>query len=193
MARITDQTKIERLKLSTMKLVAERGFGGASATLIAKDAKVASGYFYMHYKGKYEMVNALLHDVYREVVVQFEQLAKEDTSFTETIENLVRHFMDIANSNPVKVKFLYVLTNDYSFVLDKEIRENIYSIIGQIKDLGHKSGTLDPLLTTEDLYLILFINTIQFINQRYKNSTKQVRFTKTDQDHLLYLINKILK
>lgn len=58
MARITDVNRIKRLKDSTMKLVVENGFGGASAAMIAIDAKVASGYFYMHYKGKYEMVNS---------------------------------------------------------------------------------------------------------------------------------------
>ena len=40
MARITDLKRIERLKQSTMKLVVEKGFGGASAILIAKDAAV---------------------------------------------------------------------------------------------------------------------------------------------------------
>ena len=53
MARITDQNKIQRLKQSTMKLVVEKGFGGASAALISNDAQVASGYFYMHYEGKF--------------------------------------------------------------------------------------------------------------------------------------------
>ena len=56
MARIIDTEKIERLKEATMKLVVEHGYGGASAALIAKEAKVAAGYFYMHYSGKYEMV-----------------------------------------------------------------------------------------------------------------------------------------
>lgn len=193
MARITDKNKIERLKKSTMKLVAEKGFGGASASLIAKDAKVATGYFYLHYKGKYEMVNSLLHDVYMEIVDKFEELTQQGSSFTETIEKLVRHFFGIANANPIKVKFLYVLTNDYSFVIDQKVKDDIYYLIRKLKELGHTSGVLDTLLSEHDLYLILIINTVQFINQKYKNSKKRVKFTKEDEDHLLYLINKILK
>lgn len=193
MARITDQTKIKRLKQSTMKLVVERGFGGASAMLIAKDAKVAAGYFYMHYNGKYQMVNSLLQDVYQEIVQKLKELTQENYTFSETIDKMIRHIFDIANSDPIKIKFLYVLTNDYSFIVDDATRKNIYSIIAQLKELGLKEGVLDTKIDEEDLYLILVINTIQFINQRFKKSAKRVKFSKTDEDHLLYLIDKILK
>jgi AcrR family transcriptional regulator len=193
MARITDQKKIERLKQATMKLVVERGFGGASAALIAKEAEVASGYFYMHYKGKYEMVNSILQEVYQEVFGEFEGLIEQDLSFTETIETMVRDFVRMANAEPIKVKFLYVLTNDYSFVIDQTIRENTFQIISKVKEFGHNSNALDAAISEDDLYLILFINTIQYINQRYKSGKQKVKISDADVDHLLYLFNKILR
>ncbi len=193
MARITDQNRIERLKQSTMKLVVQHGFGGASASLIAKDAKVASGYFYMHYKGKYEMVNALLQDVYHEVVHKFRDLTSNDSTFTNIIENMIRHFFYMANADPVKLKFLYVLTNDYSFVIDDKMHEDILNILNILVNNGHSSGELDKNITRSDLYLIVIINTIQYINQYYKNSEKKVNFNKEDEDHFIYLTNKTLK
>jgi AcrR family transcriptional regulator len=193
MARITDQNRIERLKQSTMKLVVERGFGGASASLIAKNAEVASGYFYLHYKGKYEMVNALLHDVYQEVVLKFEELTNNGSTFGDIIEKMIRHFFALANAEPIKLKFLYVLINDYSFVIDKEIHENIFKIINVVVFDGHSSGQLDKNITASDLYLFVIINTIQYINQCYKNEIKPIIFKKKDEDHLVYLINKILR
>ena len=193
MARITDQNRIERLKHSTMKLVVEHGFGGASASLIAKDAKVASGYYYMHYKGKYEMVNALLHDVYQEVVSKFEELTNNGSTFSEIIENMIRHFFALANAEPIKLQFLYVLINDYSFVIDSEMRDNIFKIISVLVYDGYSSGQLDKKVTESDLYLFVIINTIQYINQCYKNAGKQIIFEKKDEDHLIYLTRKILK
>ncbi|WP_346855424.1 TetR/AcrR family transcriptional regulator [uncultured Draconibacterium sp.] len=193
MARITDQKKIERLKQATMKLVVERGFGGASAALIAKEAEVASGYFYMHYKGKYEMVNSILQEVYQEVFGEFEVLIEKELSFSETIETMVRDFVRMANAESIKVKFLYVLTNDYSFVIDQTIRENTFEIIRKVKEFGQSSNALDTKISEDDLYLILFINTIQYINQRYKNSKQKVKISNADVDHLLYLFNKILR
>ncbi len=193
MARITDQNKIERLKHSTMKLVVEHGFGGASAALIAKDAKVASGYFYLHYKGKYEMVNAILQEVYQEVFEKFDQLLSEASSFIDTLNKMVHHFVRIANTEPIKVKFLYVLTSDYSFVIDPQIREDTFKFISRLKDFGRSSGSLDEAITDDDLYLILFINTIQFINQRYKNNPKRESISEEDIEHMLYLLNKFIR
>ena len=193
MARITDQNRIERLKHSTMKLVVEHGFGGASASLIAKDAKVASGYFYMHYKGKYEMVNTLLHDVYKEVLFKFEELTKNDLTFSEIVENMIRHFFTLANAEPIKLQFLYVLINDYSFVIASEMRDNIFKTINVLVFDGYSSGELDKKITESDLYLFVIINTIQYINLSYKNAGKHISFKKKDEDHLIYLTNKILR
>ena len=193
MARIIDTDKVERLKDATMKLVVEHGYGGASAALIAKEAKVAAGYFYMHYKGKYEMVNHLLHDVYHEIIDKLYEQIDSSSSFNEIIENLIHYFFVLANKEPIKLKFLYVLTNDYSFKIEEEVKAIIYSTIEKIKQIGLKSNDLDAKLTADDLYLMLVINSIQFINQRYKNKPKQKKFSKEDQEHLLYLIYKIIK
>ena len=193
MARITDEKKLERLKQTTMKYVVEKGYGGASAVLIAKEAKVAVGYFYLHYKGKYEMVNKLLHNVYQDVINKLDELIENGSAFGEIIKSLVHYLMVLANEEPIKLKFLYVLTNDYSFKIDDEVRSTVYSIIERIKAIGLGEQELDPNLLAEDLYLVLVINPIQFINQRFKNSSEPVELTPGDEDHLLYFIRKILK
>ena len=99
----------------------------------------------------------------------------------------------MANNEPVKLKFLYVLTNDYSFILDREIHDVTYNLIVRLKEMGHATGELDKEVESDDLYLILFINTIQFINQRFKKQTNKTKLTQSDEKHLLYLINKFQK
>lgn len=192
MARITDQTKIERLKQSTMKMVVDYGFGGASVALISKDAQVASGYFYMHYKGKYELVNAILQEVYSKVFGMFEKLIEQGKPFHETIENIIRHFVESANKEPIRVKFLYVLTNDYNFVIDKHIQENTQMLLDKLMQMGRSTNDLDKTLIVSDMYLILIITTIQFINQKYKYRDQDI-IAEEDIHHLLKLIFKFLK
>ncbi|WP_321370892.1 TetR family transcriptional regulator [uncultured Draconibacterium sp.] len=192
MARITDQTKIERLKQSTMKLVVDNGFGGASVALISKDAQVASGYFYMHYKGKYELVNTILQEVYSEVFGMFEKLIGQGEPFHVTIENIIRHFVELANKEPIRVKFLYVLTNDYNFVIDKHIQGNTQMLLEKLMEMGRSRNELDKTLIVSDLYLILIITTIQFINQKYKYHDENI-IAEEDIQHLLKLIFKFLK
>ena len=193
MARITDLNRIERLKQSTMKLVVEKGFGGASAILIAKDAGVASGYFYMHYKGKKEMVNSLLQEVYQEMFAKFEELSLQGLAFSIITEKMIRNFIDLANTNPVKIKFLYVLTHDYSFVVDPSIRENITQLLIQLKNLGHESGELDKEINEDDLHQILIMNVLQTINLSFKKQKRKNSFKNHDTEHLIYLTGKVLK
>lgn len=193
MARITDYNRVERLKQSTMKLVVEKGYGGASAALIAADAKVAAGYFYLHYKGKYEMVNSLMHQVFQEIMDMLRALWAQGSSLDILIRELIHSLIEMANNEPVKVKFLYVLSNDYSFVLDREMKSNINSFIQTVLEQGKTQSAIDSKITAEDLYLILVINTIQFINQRFKSEQDAVRFSETDEEHLYYLVQKILK
>ena len=192
MARITDVNRIKRLKDSTMKLVVENGFGGASAAMIAIDAKVASGYFYMHYKGKYEMVNSLLQEVFQEATYKLDEHLNSQHSFIQIVEEIVDHIFLIAEKDPVKLKFLYVLSNDYSFVIDDEIRLNVFNFLKRLKELGQESNSIDPEISEEDLYLLLLVNSIQYINLRFKFFSAKGELTHADKEHLLYLIQKVL-
>jgi hypothetical protein len=86
-----------------------------------------------------------------------------------------------------------VLTNDYSFLIDEQLRSNVFLKIEKLKELGQATHLLDEHISEDDLYLILFVHTIQFINQRYKKTKQKVSITNADVEHLLYLFNKFLK
>ena len=132
-----------------------------------------------------------MHEVYNEVLVRFEDFVQHGYSFWETVEKIARHFIEIANTEPVKIKFLYVLTNDYSFVLDKEIKENTYRIINRLRGMGQESDDLDKNISDDDLYLILLATIFQYINLHFKRNETKIQEKETQ--HLLYLIRKLLK
>lgn len=176
-----------------MKLVVEKGFGGASATLIAKDAGVSTGYFYRHYKGKKEMVNSLLQDVYHEMFNKFEELSLQGLTFSIITEKMIRNFIDLANSNPVKIKFLYVLSHDYSFTVDPSMRENITHLLIQLKNRGHESGELDKEVDEVDLHQILIMNVLQAINLAFRTQKGKNSYKNQATEHLIYLTGKILR
>jgi AcrR family transcriptional regulator len=193
MARITDINRIKRLKDSTMKLVVEKGYGGASAALIALDAKVAAGYFYMHYEGKYEMVNSLLQEVFQEAVNKLEECLKTEYSFNQMVEEIIDHVFLIGKTDPVKLKFLHILSNDYSFVIDENIQLEVFGYLKKMKELGQLTNSIDPSITEEDLYLYLIVNTVQYINLHFKFFAPGGELTADIKNHLLYLVMKMLK
>ncbi|HNW49962.1 MAG TPA: TetR family transcriptional regulator [Prolixibacteraceae bacterium] len=192
MARITDINRIKRLKESTMKLVVDNGFGGASAAMIAVNAKVSAGYFYMHYKGKYELVNSLLQEVFSEAVGKIEEFLESEHSFSSIVNLIIEYIFHLANEDPVKMKFLYVLSNDYNFVIDPNIRNEVYGFLKRLKELGQETHALDEKITEADLYMLLLVSPIQYINMRFKFFLSKESLTPEDQKHMLYIIQKVL-
>jgi len=175
-----------------MKLVAEKGYGGASASLIAKDAKVATGYFYLHYSGKYELVNSLLSEFYNNIVEKLNELINHGSTFNDLIDSLIHYFFQLANEEPIKAKFFYVISSEYNFRMDDATRKSMFSFISKIMKLGQKENLIDSKITEMDMFLFTVINTIQYINQQFKHTKELVGFTETDVDHYKYLMHKVL-
>jgi len=73
------------------------------------------------------------------------------------------------------------------------MHENIFKILNILVNDGHSTGQLDKKITQSDLYLIVVINTIQFINQRFKSLQNEAKLSKEDENHLIYITNKILE
>ena len=168
MARIIDETKIERIKAATLEMVVLKGYGGASISEIAQKAGVAEGYLYRHYKGKAELVNDLLFNNLNELIQKLESLLEDRQTFPQIFEQLTRMLFEMANNQPERIKFLYVLMHDYNFRIQDEQREKIISLCSRVKEVGLKSG-YNPNLDEEEIYLLGVTYPIQFINLRLKN------------------------
>ena len=169
MARITDQSKIERIKDATMQLVVEKGYGNASISQIAKIAQVAEGYLYGYYKSKYDLVQDLLFINMNELVDEIEQSLSNGSNIFYSIEQFIRKLFELANNQPDRIKFLYVLLSDYNFKLQENQIQRIFNICKRVKESGQKSGILRNDINEEDIYIITVSYPIQFINLRIKS------------------------
>lgn len=169
MARIIDETKIERIKAATLEMVVLKGYGGASISEIAHKAEVAEGYLYRHYKSKADLVNDLLFHNLNELIEKLENLLDNHHTILQIFEHLTHLLFDIANHEPERVKFLYVLMHDYNFKIQEEQREKIISLCRQVKELGRKSGEISNDIDEEEIYLMGVAYPIQLINLHLKN------------------------
>jgi TetR/AcrR family transcriptional regulator, repressor of fatR-cypB operon len=169
MARIIDETKIERIKEATLYMVVSKGYGGASISEIAKQAGVAEGYLYRHYKSKADLVNDLLFYHVNEIMDKLEKLLDNQYSVKEIFEHLTRGLFDLAINHPVRIKFLYVLMHDYNFKVQEMQRQRIFNLCSRVKEMGQKSGEIRKDIDEEEIYLLSVAYPIQFINLRLKN------------------------
>jgi TetR/AcrR family transcriptional regulator, repressor of fatR-cypB operon len=193
MARTIDNTKLEGIKQNAVKLIVEKGYGGASISNIAKKAKVAEGYLYRFYKSKEELVSDLLNIKISEIADNLEESIQKSNSFTEIIELLVQGIFEIAEKSSNDIMFLYVMMNDYSFSISSKIKERIAILCRELKEKGKSLGQIDDLISEEEIYMFLVIYPIQFINLRIKKFFGTSKWTENDIEHVIHICNKSLK
>ncbi|MEN9443235.1 MAG: hypothetical protein RIS47_125, partial [Bacteroidota bacterium] len=167
--RAIDETKMIRLEQATVNLVVSNGYGGASVSLIAKQAGVAEGYLYRFYKGKQELVEALLHRQIDRIVSQLDVLLEKNTELHLVIDSLIEDYIAMATETPELLKFIYVLMNDYAFLVSDEQRAQIRKLIAQLIVSGQKSGQLGERVGEEEVFAMLISYPIDFLNMRLKN------------------------
>ena len=168
MARLIDDTKIERIRMATIEMVVNKGFGGASISEIAKKAGVAEGYLYRYYKGKTELVDDLLFSNLNDLINKLEQFLDDLHSVKEIFEQLIRALFEIANKQPERVKFLFVLMHDYNFTIQENQRKRILDLCGSVKNKGILTNEINKSIDEEDIFLLGFTYPIEFINLRFK-------------------------
>lgn len=193
MARIIDETKIERIKEAAIQMVVLRGVGGASISEIAHKAGVAEGYLYRHYKGKTELINDLLFTIMNEVLNELQKLIDEQHPVGEIIEKVVRILFDLANRDPERIKFLYVLMNDYNYSIQKDQQQRIFSLCRRVKEVSLSVGTIDSALSEEEIYLLGVAYPIQFINLRLKSFFYQSQLGEDEIKKVLHICLNSIK
>jgi TetR/AcrR family transcriptional regulator, repressor of fatR-cypB operon len=193
MARTIDNTKIEGVKQNAIKLIVENGYGGASISNIAKKAKVAEGYLYRFYKSKEELVLDLLNSKIEEIADNIEESIMKSESVHQIIDLLVKSIFKIATKSSDDIKFLYVMMNDYSFSMTNKIRERIRNLCIEVKEKGLNLGELDIQTSEEEIYMIMVIYPIQFINLRLKSIFGISKWTSEDIERLINICSKSLK
>jgi Transcriptional regulator len=193
MARVIDTSKIERIKEVTMQMVVYKGYGNASVSEIAKKAGVAEGYLYRYYKSKSELVEDLLYQNMNELADKLEGLLSDNHSIGEIFEHLIRTLFTIANNSPERIKFLYVLMNDYNFRIKEHQRQRIFDLCQRIKEKGLVAGDIRQDIDEEEIYLIAVTYPIQFINLRLKAFFNHSELGTPEIDKVIRICRNLIK
>lgn len=192
MARAIDTQKLEDVKKSAIKLIVEKGYGGASISSIAKKAQVAEGYLYRFYKGKEELVSDLLNTKVSEIANKLEESIEKSQSFDEIIASLIKNIFSIAERSEDEIKFIYVMMNDYSFSVHSNLKQRIKELCMEAINKAKQLNNLNYQIEPEDLYMFSVIYPIQFINLRLKEFFGTKSWTKQDVDRITNIVIKTL-
>lgn len=166
--RIADDNKIKKLEQATIAHVVHKGYGGASVAEIARTAGVSKGYLYRFYKNKHELVQALLTRYINSIIKQIEEGLKQNISVDLVLTSMIDYTFGVAKKHPNHLKFVYVLLHDYNFQLETEQKLKIKTVIQRFYETGVSQSLVSKAVTPEELFTIVVIYPIDFINLRFK-------------------------
>lgn len=193
MARIVDETKLLRIKDAAVELVVKNGYRGASISAIRKKAGVAEGYLYRFYNSKEDLIIDLLYSHINTLIKKIETLLDTCTEVKKLIEQLFQEYFKIADTHPKKIKFMHVLMHDYNFQISDEQRQQIKNLSLKILLKGKENNEINSTITEEDIYLMIVVYPIEFINMRMKNYFGNDSWTNTDISKLTDFCTNALK
>lgn len=193
MARVVDESKLERVHEAAMSLIVSKGYGGASISSIAKVAKVSEGYLYRFYLGKEELVNVLLNTKIKEISEKIETYLDKHESALTVINQLLISISDLGFNNPTQVKFLYVMLGSYNFSISENIKSFLLELCTRIKDLAVSQGLISADLEIDHFFNMILIYPIQYINLRLKDFARPGGFSENDRQSLIDFVMNTLE
>lgn len=193
MAKVINEEKINRIKEAAIELIVKNGYGGASISAIATKADVATGYLYRFYPGKYELVTDLLNTQLKEIAEEIETMLKEEATVELVSQKLIDYFFQQAEERPFHIRFIYILVAEYKFKMGEVEKEKILSLCRQMLKSAHASGEINNKYKEEEIFLMLVIYPIEYINLRFKKFISSRELCNEDKKRIHRLCVNALK
>jgi TetR/AcrR family transcriptional regulator, repressor of fatR-cypB operon len=169
MAKITDTSKIERIKEAAMMVMVEKGYSGSTISEIAKTAKVSDGYLYRFYKSKTD----LFQDVYETYIKIFHDLILEIFNKNKSIEGFIKEYVSMlftdSINEPILFKFIFIMSHDYTFPIPQKPLQTLKAICGAIIKKGIATGEINEELTPEEVYSLIIGFPPKYVDSRMRD------------------------
>jgi AcrR family transcriptional regulator len=114
------------------EVFAERGFATATVREIAERSNILSGSLYHHFASKEAMVLEILGDYSRELVVDYEAIARSDATGVERFRALLRRAMSSIELRRTPITILF---NEHPYLSKVEGFEDIQANLDRVRDL----------------------------------------------------------
>ena len=135
--------KREAILRATLNLLVERGFHNTPTTLIAKQAGVATGTLFHHFKNKEELINALYLETKSKMIKVVKEGIKPASTIREKIKNIWLSTVQWGIMHPKEYQFFQQYANSpFITKLTRDEAMNQFEFIGDIIEEAVQSNTV---------------------------------------------------
>lgn len=195
MARVTDPSKLEKIKRVTMEMMSENGYNDMTVSKIAKKSGVSAGYLYRHYEGKFDLINELCDEYFELFNKQLSDSISADSSLADVINLYVTRLIEMALDDYVPIMFLSSLVSDRSFHMEdrgKNPKVKLGELAKRIISNRVTTGEMRKDIEVVD-FVILFVEVpLNYIYMRLSKAFDSSELKISDADKLTSIISKAL-
>ncbi len=195
MARVTDPQKLEMIKRVTMEIMSESGYKDMTVSKIAKKSGVSAGYLYRHFEGKDDLISHLVDEYFELFNRQLGHSLSESSSFEEIVHLYTTTLIEMANEDPVPIKFLGSLMSDHSFHksrLETDANAKIREMASRVISNRTKTGELRQDMDIVDFVLFFIEMPLNYVNMRLNKAFNSEDLNTKEADKITDMITKAL-
>ena len=114
-------TKKEKILETTLQLIAKNGLNASPMSMIAKEANVATGTIYHHFKSKEEIINEIYLNKKKDFKKILDRYEDDSLSFEKKFVSIWTDFYNYFVENPLNFTFTQQIS--FSPIITPEVKE----------------------------------------------------------------------
>ena len=191
--RETDFNKLEKVKVVALQTIVEKGYHGATISLIAKKAGVSDGYLYRHYANKNELVRNLFIDSMKHFHNLFFHLIDNEKSIASILTKSFQFLADTTSKTPEVTAFIFIMDHDHNFNFPGIVKNNFVKIGQQLREKGIQTKEINNKRNIEDILTISFGVPIKMLEMRRKGIISSNSLSSSDIKNMVEMCLNALK
>ena len=141
MPRIKDNSKIDHIKDKALEIILRDGISGLNMTKLAKQSGVATGTFYIYFKDKDELINALFKETVLHAINAFKKGVNPELSVLDKLSmvwyNIFNHYLEFPQESAFNEQYY---RSSYLREEVKEETETFFTPIFKLLEEGIQQG-----------------------------------------------------
>ncbi len=191
--RETDFDKLSKVKVTALKTIVEKGYHGATISVIAKKAGVSDGYLYRHYANKNELVKSLFIESMQHFHNLFFQLIDNENSIKSILAKSFQFLADTTSETPEITAFIFIMDHDHNFEFPKIVKENFVKVGQKLWTKGIHTNEISDKRSIEEVLAISFGLPIKMLELRRKNIITNNPLSPKDIENMVEISLNALK
>ena len=191
--RETDLNKLDKVKMAALKTIVEKGYHGATISLIAKKAGVSDGYLYRHYANKNELVKSLFIESMGHYHNLFFQLIENEKDVKNVLHKSLKFLSATTVEAPEITAFIFIMDHDHNFDFPEVVKKDFVKIGQRLWAKGIQTGEINNKRNIEDVLAISFGIPVKILEMRRKGVVSKEQISEKDISNIVDMCLNALK